>query len=122
VDRLALGLPTVLQIHEGYAILFHEGGTSQLSHLNHSSAYEPITPSFAYFRERIWALVDLGPLLPEPANIFKCPGTFFIVTTTSPGSGRLRWLEQVGHQYFYMKPWTLSEVLQAYVDPASRCL
>lgn len=35
--RLALKLPTVLQIDSSYAILFHKGGVSELTHLkNHS--------------------------------------------------------------------------------------
>ena len=40
--RLALQLPTVLQVDSSYAILFHGDGISELTHLNGHPDYRAI--------------------------------------------------------------------------------
>ncbi|KAF9647700.1 hypothetical protein BDM02DRAFT_3129593 [Thelephora ganbajun] len=106
--RLALRLPTALQTTESYAILFHEGGVSPLT-LDNTVFYTRLP----YPSNRVWALVDLNPDLQEPANLFKHPTPFFVVGAISPRSGDLTWLTTINHSNFYMKSWTVSEVLQA---------
>jgi len=68
---------------------------------------------------RIWALVDSSPILPKPAPIFQDESPFFVVNAVSPRSEYLDWLNKVGPRRFYMSPWSISEVLQAYVDIVS---
>jgi len=115
--RIALGLPTILQTHKEYAILFHDGGISQLDDLDNPEAYRALKFSWRAgdHHKRIWALVDTGPLLPEPANIFKHPKTFFVVTATHYSDPD--WIERVDFREFFMKPWSFSEIIQVYVDP-----
>ena len=108
--RLALRLPTVLQLEGPDPFLFHEGGVSKLTDLQ----------GYCYQRKlkqddksnRIWALVAS----PEPANIFKSSSPFFVVLVACPLSNHQRWLNKIRYRVFYMKPWSISEVLQAYVD------
>jgi hypothetical protein len=114
--RLALELPTALQVHRNYAILFHRGGVFQFANLNSPMVYDDVlAPEPDDGPQRIWALIDTNQFLLEPADIFKQRGTFFVVNTTSPRSEHIEWLNKSNREYFYMKPWSLSEVLQAYV-------
>jgi len=111
MQRLALRLPTALQLREGHAILFHEGGTSRFLDLKDDTAYARLAsdkPS-----GRIWVLVDSSQVLSEPAQLFCAGKPFFFVGAASRQS-RFEWAKKVGHQHFYMKTWALSEVLQAY--------
>lgn len=117
IQRLALGLPTALQISKRYALLFHEGGVCQFSDLETDEIYNLlVSPSPG----RIWALVDSNEDLARPTGIFNT-GRLFVVQAASPRPERVRWLEQVDSQYFYMKGWSLSEVLQAYVGLPHGC-
>ena len=69
---------------------------------------------------RIWALFDSTPGIPEPANILMSPSSpFFIVHAASPRSEYHGWHKKRNPRNFYMKPWSLSELIQAYVDTAS---
>lgn len=120
MGRLALKLPTALQIHRSYAILFHEGGVSEFTHLEAHSDYGSLTHLSKRRSRRIWALIDLNPDLLEPASIFKRPSPFFAVNAVPSRSDNLCWLKKISHDYFYMKPWSNSEALQACVDPTSR--
>ena len=124
IRRLAFRLPTVLQVHKDYAILFHGNGVSQFAHPDDPRFCDALTcPSgddpeqIDDSSKRVWALVDTNTLLLEPAGIFKYPGSFFVVNATSL---RFNWLDKVGHNKFYMKPWSLSEILQVYDYPVSR--
>jgi hypothetical protein len=64
-----------------------------------------------------WALVDADASFTSPAG--------FIVSTTSPyivvlaASPRMMhwdsWSRNVSQKFFYMKPWTLNELIQGYV-------
>ena len=110
--RLALKLPTALQVEEEHAMLFHDGGTSQFTSL--ASAVRYMGLEFDDPSSRIWALVDSSQLLSEPAPIFRASGPFFVVEAASRRSC-FEWAERVHHRYFYMKTWTFSEVLQVYV-------
>jgi len=112
IRRLALGLPTALQIKQGYALLFHEGGVCQFTDLANDETYDSLrSPSAG----RIWALVDSNQDLAKPTGVFHSGRVFFVVQAASPRPQRVQWLENVNSQYFYMKGWSLSEVLQAYV-------
>jgi len=118
--RLALRLPTVLQIQSSYAILFHEHGVSEFMDLENQVLYSSLVFPPSRYSSRIWVLVDSNPQLPEPAGIFKYSSPFFVVDAVSPGSDHLEWLKKNGHEYFYMGPWSISEILQAYVDMVPR--
>ncbi len=114
--RLSLQLPTALQIDASYAILFHKAGVSEFTDLKNEALYRhlffPDHPS-----HRIWLLIDSNPKLVEPANIFKDSAPFFVVNVVSPHSHHLEWLKKIGYEKFYMKSWSGSEVLQAYLIP-----
>jgi hypothetical protein len=117
--RLAFKLPTVLQINASYAILFHEDGVSEFTSLVGAHNYEVFDFLPEHPSRRIWALVDSKPSLLQPADIFQDGSSFFVVDAVYPRSEH-NWLKKVGHDCFYMKPWSLSEVLQAYVGLVSR--
>ena len=118
--RLALQLPTALQYDSsGKVVLFHEGGVSQLLNLDDTLSvkglrFPPHSPA------RIWALVDSNDRLIEPAPIFRTRGPFFVVESTSPRQPHLKWPKKVPSRRFYMKTWTFSEVIKAYVTLPSR--
>lgn len=114
--RLALRLPTALQIEASYAILFHEGGVSQFTNLDDHCSYCALDfPPEEHLR-RIWVLIDFNQNLPKIPNIFRYSRPFFAVCTVSPDPHRHRWLEKVGYKWFYMKPWSILEVVQVYAD------
>lgn len=114
--RLALGLPTALQVDHSFAILFHEDGVSELTHLDNQSPYLAFNRRSKDRHNRIWALVDSNESLPRPADIFIHSSPFFVVNVVSPRSDHLGWLQKNRYDQFHMKPWSGSEVLQAYVD------
>lgn len=116
--RLALRLPTALHIRGTYALLFHEGGVSELTQLDGNPEYNALYPPPDQISRKIWVLIDSNPALPEPAAIFKCPSPFFVVGAVSPRSGCLGWLKKAKAQYFYMNLWSAKEVLQRYMDLA----
>jgi hypothetical protein len=122
MHRLVLGLPTVLQVRSTYAILFCEDGVFQFKDLNEETKYSALKVPSGDHSKRIWALINTNPDLLEPAPMFKHSGPFFVVNATSPYSDRLEWLNAVGQDTFYMKSWSLSEIIQAYVDLASGSL
>ena len=114
--RLSLELPTVLQVEAGSAILFHEGGVSQFRHLDMIEPYVDFESSSGG-PGRIWALIDANENLAEPAPIFRSNTPFFVVEAASPRPKRFEWARKSPYQMFYMKIWTFSEVLRAYVSP-----
>ena len=111
--RLALRLPTVLQVNEHRAILFHEGGTSQFLDPEDTEAYTGL--KFNEPSSRIWVLVDSNQVS-EPAPTFRTGRAFFVIQATSRYQDS-RWARRVCFEYFYMKTWSLSEVLRASVIP-----
>ena len=115
MKRLSLKLPTALQVGNGYAILFHDGGTSQFASVTEAIYY--IRLRFDDPSSRIWALVDSNNDLLEPAPIFRVRGPFFVIEAASRWNS-FEWAKKVYRRHFYMKTWTFSEVLQAYVTPA----
>ena len=117
--RLALKLPTALQIHSSYAILFHEGGVFEFKDPENRPCYRSLALLSKNSSSRIWALVDPNPDLLEPFSIFRYSSPFFVVDAASPRSEHLQWLKKVSHDYFYMRVWSDSEVLQVYADLAS---
>jgi len=112
--RLARKLPTALQIDSSYAILFHEGGVFEFQDSKFNSDYRPLILLSENSSSRIWALVDTSLDLLEPFSIFKRSSPFFVVVAASPRSEHLGWLKKVSQDYFYMRPWSDSEVLQVY--------
>ena len=112
--RLSLELPTVLQVEPSYAILFHKGGVLEFQSLDTLILYEGLCfePGNT---GRIWALIDASQRLEEPAPIFRGGKPFFVVEAASPRSKRFEWARKITYQVFYMKRWTFSEVLRAYV-------
>jgi hypothetical protein len=116
--RLALGLPTALQVDDAYALLFHEGGVHQFEDPNNNVACDALVFPSGEHPKRIWALVNTSQNLSEPAKVFK-DGPFFVVDATYPRSNRLEWVNEARYENFCMRPWSLSEVIQACVDLAS---
>jgi len=107
--RLALKLPTALQIKPKYALLFHEGGVKEFSGLGDGPTYNPLKPAREHGAAgRIWVLVDSY----EPDLAFT-EGPFFILQAASPRPARHHWTRKVPVNFFYMKPWSFSEVIQA---------
>jgi hypothetical protein len=117
MQRLALGLPTVLQVERDYAVLFHERGTTRFLLLNSISAYMRLNSADS--SSRIWALVDSNNSLSDPAPMFHAGRPFFVVEAVPPRRPRFEWAKEVYFQHFYMKTWTFPEVLQACVAPPS---
>ena len=112
--RLALGLPTVLQLHPSWALLFHSGGVREFAQLDDWSAHAPLKPPPEHNPlSRIWALMD-SKYLRTPAPIFA--DGLFVVQTASPHPGRQEWAGGDRINQFYMEPWSFSEVLQAWVN------
>lgn len=108
--RLALQLPTILQIDIASAVLFHKKGVRELSSIHQIVPYALLglpKPS------RIWALVDSNSGLFQPTGAFTDWSPFFVVQTASPHKRRTGWHHKANSEYFYMKRWTFSEVLQA---------
>lgn len=110
--RLAAGLPTGLQIHADYAVLFWGGGVLNFGQ-NISASYDTLKGTGDPL-SRIWMLVDLNQNLTQPTGAFNEPGPFFVVVATSPRRDRFQWVKKLDSRFFfYMKPWSFSEVLQA---------
>ena len=112
MQRLAFKLPTALQLCEGHAILFHEGGTSSFLHPTGVNRY--IGLSHDEPSGRIWALIDSSQLLSVPAPIFRAGKPFFVVQAASR-QDCFEWANKVHRQNFYVKTWAFSEILQVYV-------
>jgi len=120
--RLALRLPTALQLSASYAILFHERGVSRfpLDSLDYDDYRGLMLPPDAH-PGQIWALIDSNPTLPKPADIFMHNSPFFVVNAASPTSGNLGWLEKARYEKLSMNPWSLaSTVLQCLRSPQPR--
>ena len=105
--RLALGLPTVLQVFKPkYAVLFHERGTVGFKHLGLQSP-----PGFGQ---------DLGSRRLKPILLESCTdiqlwsGPFFTVEAACAHE-HSKWVNAVPSEWFYMKTWSFSEFLQASV-------
>lgn len=111
--RLALKLPTVLQVHQDHVILFHEGGACVLTQPGEFASYSALNSDRSQPPNQIWALVDSNNGLLEPAPIITAKSRFFTIQTVPIGPGNFGWLGGVSHQRFYMKPWSATEILQA---------
>ena len=120
MHRLALRLPTALQIRKGHAILFHEGGVSQFSAPDDNLRYPGLRFEPEDRSKRIWALIDTNQSLLEPAEIFRISSSFFVVNAVSPRAQSTDWFRKSLFQNFYMNPWSVLGILQGYVDPAPR--
>jgi len=114
--RLALGLPTVYQSTSEYALLFNGSGVTKLERLGDRMSYLAVEK----LKNRIWALIDLNPALPKPSPLFAYQSPFFVVNAMSPHSEHSDLVTTASPRMFYMTPWSISEVLQAYVDLTSR--
>lgn len=110
LQRLALKLPTILQIGLEDPILFYKNGVKQLGQPKSGAAYYAFLSWDHPFR-RIWALVDTNRDLLEPSRALST-GPFFTVEATSPRHPRFDWVKNLRSATFYMKPWSFSEVLQ----------
>ena len=111
IRRLALKLPTALQIGPNRGMLFHEGCVKEFKLLDDDTAYEKLWGDKDPL-SRIWALVESNKNLREPAPIFQ-QGPFFAVQAASPRPERRKWTKTVRTKRFYMKPWPFLEVVQA---------
>ena len=64
--RLALGLPTAIQVDESYAILFHDGGVSEFKFLTSYLDYKALKFPPEHCSRWICVLVDSNP--PESSD------------------------------------------------------
>jgi len=111
--RLALKLPTALHIRPGCALLFHKGGVKKFSMLGDGPSYNRLKPAPEHGAAgRIWALVHSNQEPYAPDSAFT-DGPFFVVQAASSRPAQHRWTRKVPVNFFYMKPWSFSEVLQA---------
>ena len=113
IRRLVFKLPTAWQIREDCVLLFHETGVHEFKLPKSNEIYGRLPSSGD---RKVWALVDSNQSLEVPAGVFTHGPPFFVVEAASPRSPRLHWLRKVNYEPFYMKRWSFSEVLQAYVD------
>ncbi len=115
-----LRLPTALQIRPDEALLFHEGGTSIFQDLIDNGSYlglESANP-----QSKIWVLVDSNESLEKLAGVFRMGRPFFVLQVASSRAAHFDWwAKKIKFGRFYMKTWTLSEVLQAY-ETTSSCV
>ncbi|KAF9646282.1 hypothetical protein BDM02DRAFT_3271061 [Thelephora ganbajun] len=114
--RLALKLPTALQIEPNRALLFYQGGVKEFTQLNSGSAYNPLKSTHDPLG-RIWALV--GSNLHEPATVFQ-ESPFFVIGASTYNPVRHEWIRKIRTGFFYMKRWSLEEVMQvrSLIEPA----
>ena len=116
IQRLALRLPTALQIRGDRAFLFHEGGTSLFRNLMDNEIYHGLgstDPS-----KKIWVLVDSSGVLWEPAPAFRMGRPFFVIEAASRQCC-FEWSKKFLLTFFFMKTQSFSEVLQVYMTPPS---
>ena len=111
--RLALGLPTALQLDSTPPILFHERGVSQFT--RNLDIYTVTKALKLSPPGQIWALVDSNQFAKEPAAVFRNT-IFFVVEAVSFSYPRLE-RTPLHTSLFFMKTWSFSEALQAYVEP-----
>jgi len=110
LQRLALKLPTIVQISRWDPVLFYKNGVKQLGQPNSGAAYTAFLSWDHPFR-RIWALVDTDRYLSGPSRALRT-GPFFVVEVTPPYHPHFNWIRDLRSKTFYMKPWSFSEVLQ----------
>ena len=115
--RLALQLPTILQVERDVVLIFHGGGV-------HEFAYPESVVVYASLQSapprKIWALVDSNTRLKEPPGMFTDWSPCFVIQAASPHPDRVGWANKVCGSPFYMERWSFSEVLQAYADLSRR--
>jgi hypothetical protein len=104
--RLALGLPTVLQLNHNPPLLFHEHGVCRFAHPKDKLGSE------VSFPDKIWALVDSNQYAAEPATVLQSD-IFFVIGAVPFSAPYLQWIDGRAACHFFMKPWSFSEVLQA---------
>lgn len=109
--RLALQLPTALQVTPSYALLFFSGGVKELSRLDDGPPYNVLLPEDRNPLGRIWALVDCDRAHDEPAMVFQ-QGPFFVIKASPPHPMHHQWTRRIYASFFHMKPWSFAEVLQ----------
>ena len=115
VHRLLLHQPTLFQCENDSIVLFDENGISRLSH----KALLTQSPTSA-----TWALVDANQSVLRSAQMLLRDGSpFFTVIASSPWSPR--WKEMAHYRppfkLWFMKPFTLEELIQAYVFQVRPC-
>ena len=113
IRRLAFKPPTAFQIRDDCPLLLHEGGVHEFALPMSNECYGRLRSSG---HSRIWALVDSNQSLTRPAGVFIHGLPFYVVEAAPPCHPRLQWLRKVNSEYFYMKGWSFSEVLQAYLN------
>jgi len=109
VKRLLDRKPTILQSDSDRLYFFHSEGVEVL--LPSSSSLLPDS-------QNTWALVDINMNVQAPAAMLGYQSSpFFLVMSSSPRPTRLRELKKYRRPgtYWFMKPFTLVELIQASV-------
>jgi hypothetical protein len=110
--RLQAGLPTIYQSHPSFLLFFNAEGAFTWHHdwpLNALELRRDIPSS-------TWCLIDSN------INLTKVPAFItslccFIVQAWSPQNEHFTWRDKAGAPVmtYYMKPWSLTEILSGYV-------
>ncbi len=115
VKRLFEEKRTILQISPQYFLFFNADGVEVLFTSSLEGLF--LDPQFEKYRNT-WALIDISVHLESPAEVLsKDNSPFFLVVASSPRPSRLRELNKYARPstYWFMKPFTLAELIQASV-------
>jgi len=111
VRRLLEQKPTILQNDSQDLYFFHSNGVDVLSPFLH------VVPNSELY-QNTWALVDINVNVQAPAQMLsKDTSPFFLVIASSPRPSRLRELQKYKSPsvFWFMKPFTLAELIQVSV-------
>ena len=112
--RLEHRLPTVLQVCGPDLILLCESGVYELMQPGRPQRYVKLA-FLEDSTQKIWALFKPNPAIPQPAAVLMMPTSpFFVVQTNSPNSRYQDWHKTFCSRSFYMRPWSLLELIQWY--------
>lgn len=106
----------MFQYTPDHALLFCSQGVYEFEQLSHAGPFTGLNYNPSDPHSSIWALIDLGLDLVQPADVFVERSPFFVVEATSPRSDRLDWTGGLPPRFFYMNPWEFPEVAKAYAD------
>jgi hypothetical protein len=105
------GLPTVYQSRPDYLYFFSEDGVFE----TYCGSGVKATDLRRQIPESTWCLIDSNRSLMDVPTFITDLGRF-IVQASSPRAGRVAWKDKSNRSViqYYMKPWSLSEILAGY--------
>jgi hypothetical protein len=112
VLRLQAQLPTIYQSRDSHLYYFADDGVSLIN-----LASSPIATNFkSQFHQSTWCLIDSNQNL-DTVPVFIQDLDLFIVQASSPRPHRYAWIDKATRPVlrYFMKSWTLPELLVGYV-------